>query len=126
MHHHLAILDEKGIIIFVNKAWCKFADANGLVWDDYGIGRNYLEVCETAVDDGVNEALAAFEGIHGVITNQQNESSLEYPCHSPNERRWFFMYVFKYEDCRNSCTAVVHMNISGQKLDKKKLQSYHD
>ena len=126
MHHHLAILDEEGTIISVNKAWCLFADANGLDWNDYGVGRNYLEICETAVGDGVNEARAAFESIHGVITKQQNESSLEYPCHSPTERRWFFMYVFRYEDCGNLCTAVIHMNVTDQKLGEEKLRNYHD
>ena len=48
MHHHLAVLDEDGIIISVNEAWRKFAEANGLSWDDYGVGRSYLKVCEFA------------------------------------------------------------------------------
>ena len=96
MHHNLAVLDEDGIIIFVNKAWCQFADANGLAWDDYGVGRNYLEVCELAEGGNAIEAHAALKGIHGVLINQQNEWSLEYPCHSPTERRWSFMYVFIY------------------------------
>jgi PAS domain-containing protein len=42
VHSHLAILSEDGLIITVNKAWRQFADANGLAWDDYGVGRNYL------------------------------------------------------------------------------------
>ena len=51
MRHHLAVLDEAGLIITVNKAWRQLADANGLAWDDYGVGRNYLEVCEFAEGD---------------------------------------------------------------------------
>ena len=126
VHSHLAILDEDGFIMTVNKAWRQFADANGLAWDDYGVGRNYLAVCEFAVGDYAIEAPAAFKGIYGVMTNQQNEWALEYPCHSPAERRWFFMYVFRYEDNGNFRTAVIHMNITGRKLDEEKLQNSHD
>lgn len=114
MRHHLAVLDEAGLIITVNKAWRQFADANGLAWDDYGVGRNYLEVCEFAEGDNAIEAGAALEGILEVMTNRQDEWSLEYPCHSPAERRWFFMYVFRYEDNGNLRTAVIHMNITGR------------
>ena len=126
MHHNLAVLDEDGIIIFVNKAWRQFADTNGLAWDDYGVGRSYLEVCEFAEGGNAIEARAALKGIHGVLTNQQNEWSLEYPCHSPTERRWFFMYVFRYEDNGKFRIAVIHMNITGQMLAEEKLQNSYD
>ena len=126
MRHHLAVLDEAGLIITVNKAWRQFADANGLAWDDYGVGRNYLEVCEFAEGDNAIEAGAALKGILAVMTNRQDEWSLEYPCHSLAERRWFFMYVFRYEDNCNIRTAVIHMNITGRKLDEEKLQNSHD
>ncbi|MBD3307580.1 PAS domain S-box protein, partial [candidate division KSB3 bacterium] len=43
---NIAILDETGTIVAVNAAWQRFGEANGLQWADYGIGRNYLEVCE--------------------------------------------------------------------------------
>jgi hypothetical protein len=126
LRHHLAVLDKDGIIIFVNKAWCQFADANGLAWNNYGVGRSYLEVCEFAKGDNAIEARAALKGIHGVMTDQQKEWSLEYPCHSPAERRWFFMYVFRYEDKGNFRTAVIHMNITDPKLAEEKLQKFHD
>jgi hypothetical protein len=124
VRHHLAVLDEDGIIISVNEAWRKFADANGLAWHDYGVGRSYLEVCEFAEGDNAIEARTALEGIHEVMTRRQNEWSLEYPCHSPAERRWFFMYVFRYEDKSSFHTAVIHMNITAQKLGEQHIQNF--
>jgi PAS domain-containing protein len=44
----IAILDDAGTILAVNASWRAFADVNGLGWADYGIGRNYLEVCDLA------------------------------------------------------------------------------
>ena len=126
MNHHLAVLDDDGIIIFVNKAWRQFADANGLEWNDYGVGRSYLDVCQCADGESAIEAYDAFEGIHGVMANQQKEWSLEYPCHSPAERRWFFMYVFRYEDDCNFRTAIIHMNITGRTLDEQKRLKFYD
>jgi hypothetical protein len=126
VHYHLAVLDEDGIIISVNEAWRKFAEANGLSWDDYGVGRSYLKVCEFAEGDNAIEARAAFKGIHGVMTNRQNEYSSEYPCHTPAERRWFFMYVFRYEDNCKAHIVVIHMNITAQKLYEEKLQNSHN
>ena len=126
MRHNLAVLDEDGLIITVNTAWRQFSDANGLTLDDYGVGRNYLVVCEFAKGDNAIEADAAFNGIHGVMTNQQKDWSLVYPSHSPFERRWFFMHVFRYEDNGNFRTAVIHMNITGREIDKEKLRNSHD
>jgi hypothetical protein len=125
VHHHIAVLDKDGIIIYVNKAWRQFAEVNGLAWDDYGVGRSYLEICEFAEGDNAIEARAALKGIHGVMTNQLDEYSMEYPCHSHAEQRWFFMYVFRYEDNCKVRIAVVHMNITGQMLAGEKLQNSH-
>ena len=126
VHSHLAILDENGFIMTVNKAWRQFADANNLAWDDYGVGRNYLAVCEFSVGDYAVEAPAAFNGIYGVMTNQQNEFSLEYPCHSPAERRWFLMYVNRIGDNGNSHMLVNHVNITDRKLAEETMQNSYD
>jgi hypothetical protein len=84
------------------------------------------QVCEFDEGDNAIEARAALKGIHGIMTNQQEEYSLEYPCHSPAEQRWFFMYVFRYEDNCKVHIVVIHMNITGQMLAEEKLQNSHD
>ena len=45
---HVAVLDEQGTIIAVNRMWQKFADENGGAAPCCGVGANYLEVCERA------------------------------------------------------------------------------
>ena len=43
---HIAVLDADGTIRAVNAAWRRFADANGFRGARFGVGSNYLDVCE--------------------------------------------------------------------------------
>ncbi|HET9223830.1 MAG TPA: hypothetical protein VFO07_15065, partial [Roseiflexaceae bacterium] len=53
---HIAILDQSGTIIGVNAAWRRFADDNGYDDSSYGVGINYLALCEAASgEDGEGE-----------------------------------------------------------------------
>ena len=45
---HIALLDEGGVILQVNEAWSRYAVGNTLQGSQYGLGYNYLEVCERA------------------------------------------------------------------------------
>jgi PAS domain S-box-containing protein len=112
---HIALLDASGTIISVNTAWRRFAETNQLNVPFYGVGMNYLEVCETASGPGQVEALAVARGIHEVIARQREIFSLEYPCHSPEEQRWFMIRVSRIEDSRTSGVVIVHENITGHK-----------
>lgn len=91
---HLAVLDASGTIIAVNEAWRDFARANGdpdLHWT--GIGVNYLTVCQHASGDWAEEAPQVVEGMRAVLTGAMPSFELEYPCHSPDEERWFQLRV---------------------------------
>lgn len=90
------------------------------------MGKNYLDVCEFAEGDNSIEACAALKGIQRIMTNQQDEWSLVYPCHSPAEQRWFLEYVCRYEDNASCRTAVYHLNITDRKLAEKKLLNFND
>ena len=64
---HIALLDTQGLIISVNEAWRRFASANVLQGPGYGIGLNYLEICDSARGDGSSEAHQVAEGIRSVL-----------------------------------------------------------
>jgi len=90
---HVAILDETGRIVAVNRAWRRFADANGASASSVGVGANYLAICRDGEDHEAREARAAAEGIRAVIAGERDGFHLEYPCHSDVEERWFQMRV---------------------------------
>src|SRR5918998_3718196 len=90
---HIAIIDESGTIVAVNKAWRHFAQASGVAGQDYAEGVNYLRVCDSAAGEYSEEAAPFAEGIRSVLSGRREKFELEYPCHSPSERRWFIARV---------------------------------
>jgi PAS domain S-box-containing protein len=112
----LTILDANGVILDVNRTWRKIAQAHGLGSDNLCEGTNYLTVCDAASgasSDGAQEMAA---GIRAVIQGHQNEFMLEYPCHSPTERRWFSSCVTRFEGTGGIRVVVAHEDISTRKL----------
>ena len=114
----IAILDQHGFILVVNKHWRDFADNNGLQWEDYGIGKNYLAVCDNASNEyGPNEeAKKVSQGIRDVLNMRKEVFSLEYPCHSPTESRWFILRVSLLEHGKSPNLLVAHFDITKRKL----------
>ena len=91
---HVAVLDERGVVVAVNEAWRRFARENGGDEKQVCPGVNYLAVCQTAADLRADEvSAAALQGIREVMNGTRSSFSLEYPCHSSTEQRWFSMNV---------------------------------
>jgi signal transduction histidine kinase/DNA-binding response OmpR family regulator len=112
---HIAILDGQGTILAVNSSWRHFADQNGFTWDDYGVGRNYLEVTESASGELSQAAHEAANGIRQVMTGHRQDFRLEYPCHSPEEERWFVLRVTRFESSDGLRVVTSHEDITERK-----------
>ncbi len=120
---NIAILDEEGVIIAVNRAWREFALNNSMDIPSTYEGSNYLEVCETSGGSNSDEAMTVAWGIRSIINGEQEEFSLEYPCHSPEEKRWFNMLVTRFEYNGAIRIVVAHENITKRKLVEAELRS---
>ena len=83
----VAVLDQAGTIIAVNRAWHEFGQANRAAGKEY-IGTNYLDICDRVSGVDAACARAAAAGIRSVLAGQPT-FSLDYACHSPTEQRWF-------------------------------------
>lgn len=106
---HIAVLDETGKILVVNEAWRRFARVNGDPGLRHtGIGVNYLAVCGGVTDTTAEKARA---GIIRVLDGSLPSFTLEYPCHSPSEQRWFVMNVAPIR-LTGFGAVVSHVNIS--------------
>ena len=115
----IAVLDRSGVITSVNKPWRAFALDNGIVPDQpvphTGVGENYLALCRTSTGPASDEAASACEGIQAVLDGRLSVFHLEYPCHSPQQKRWFAMSVAPLE-AEGGGAVVAHTDITGRML----------
>ena len=73
---HVAIIDEKGVILETNRAWDQFANDNDMEQTFQSVGTNYLNICEGVTDEESEEGADANEvarGIRGVLKGDLNE-----------------------------------------------------
>jgi PAS domain S-box-containing protein len=111
---NIAMLDKQSNIIFINTAWRRFAECNGGIDEAVLHGTNYLEVCDKAAYEGDHIARLFADNLRRVIEGKLPSFELEYPCHSPMEKRWFIGSASRIGD--GLVNAVVsHLNITEQK-----------
>jgi signal transduction histidine kinase len=119
---HIAIVDGSGTIVAVNRAWREFARANGAE-SNVMEGASYLEVCDSATGAETGYAAAFAEGVRAALAGRREEFTLEYPCHSPTERRWFIGRVTSFRNSDGSPLAVIaHENVTKRKLAEEALE----
>ena len=111
---NIAVLDSDGKIIAVNEDWRRFARENGAAHIADSVSVNYLAVCRRALERGNGEVKAALDGIQEVLNGERSNFLLEYPCHSPSEKRWFLMSVTPLGGERGGA-VVTHTNITARK-----------
>ncbi len=123
---HVAVLDETGVIVWVNRAWRQFGQDNGLVARLTGPGVNYLATCDRACGSCSDEARQVATGIRRVVAKELRDFYLEYPCHSPRERRWFSVRVTRFVLADRTQIVVAHDDITPRKLAEIALQDAYD
>ncbi len=112
MSSQVAVLAWDGTIRTVNRSWREFGVANappGRPASVAGVGINYLELCRES------QATEAADGIAAVLSGARVRFELEYPCHSPTERRWFSMRVTPLGPTTGGA-VVAHVDITRRKL----------
>lgn len=114
----IALLDDRGQILATNEAWREFAIENGATTDPEMVDTNYLEVVEVSDDE---YAQRAFHGLERLREGLDDVFECEYPCHSPDERRWFLMHAgaFTHDDTRY--ILVSHIDITDRKQRERQL-----
>ncbi len=119
---NIAVIDKEGFIVEVNNAWINFALENNAGSITTMIkGGNYYEICNKAIDQGDEYALNALNGIKALFKKEINIFELQYPCHSPNTKRWFLLRVTLFEGVKN-LAVVTHIDITDMVIFQHKLE----
>lgn len=114
MGANVAVVDGSGTIVAVNRSWEEFARANDAgALGSVGPGSNYFAVCVAAAGGGESSfAQKALAGLRDVMLGRKPVFEMPYPCHAPDERRWFLMRVTPLGHPRGGA-VVVHLNVTG-------------
>lgn len=119
---NIAILDVTGTIVRVNTSWNAFARQNGGEPSVVSLGVNYLEVCDAVLGVENNQSQLFAAGIRSVISGQRERFTMEYPCHSPTQQRWFIGYVTVARGEGLARAVVAHVDITAQKRIEEKIR----
>ncbi len=116
MPAHMAFLDNTGVVLEVNRAWRRYGSENGFQDENHGVGENYLHVCERAGEQGSKEAGMVADGIRKVLNGETPEFTMEYPCHTTKEKRWFRLVVSPVEFGEHTGAVIMHVDMTARKL----------
>lgn len=119
---HIAIIDEFGVIVVVNRSWREFADENPPVRGNVCEGANYLDICDGAPSEAPEAARFA-EAIRSILHGSAEKFEMEYACHSPEEQRWFVGRVTRFPDSTVPRVVVAHENITDCKQAEEGLKT---
>ncbi len=126
---HICLLDGAGNILEVNNEWKQFATANDYRGINFGVGSNYIETCENAAGDCAEDARQAADICRAVLSGEVAHYEMEYPCHSPTEKRWFKQTVTslnKVKKEKQAGAVIMHVNITERKRIEEELEQTRD
>ncbi|OVE85461.1 bacterio-opsin activator domain-containing protein [Natronolimnobius baerhuensis] len=108
----VAVLDDDGEILLTNESWRAF-EGDELSTDHVGV--NYVATAAMDRDDD-DHAARAVEGIEAILAGDRETFSMEYPCHSPQQKRWFLMRASRFSADGEMRVSVIHLDITDRKL----------
>ncbi|GAB4214247.1 MAG: hypothetical protein OHK0022_52490 [Roseiflexaceae bacterium] len=118
----IAVLDRSGVIVAINRSWREAARHYGVAENSVGLGMNYLHVCQQATGEDSVEGPLFARGIREVLAGQRAEFTLEYPCHGPDEQRWFIGRVTPFQGDVARGVVIAHEDITARCLAEQALR----
>jgi diguanylate cyclase (GGDEF)-like protein len=122
-------VDAQGIIIAVNAAWRAFSAHNGGNERRTGLGVDYQAACAVPGDSAdAHDAAKVAEGLRGVMAGGTARFQHDYPCHSPQEHRWFSVRVAPLDLQGGRGAVLSHVDVTQLHDVQEALahQSLHD
>lgn len=113
----VAVLDQAGELLTTNRAWKEFAAENG--GHEPATTTNYFAACDAAGDDQF--ALRAAVGLRAVAVGERDQFTLEYPCSSAEEERWFLLRGSRYEGPGSARMVVAHYEVTERRIAERQV-----
>ena len=120
---NIAILDDQGTILYTNRAWQEFGEPNDIDIRPDTIGSNYLAITSQAETE---TAQAATAGLSEILSGERELFEFEYPCHSPEQKRWFLMRAASFTTGDQRYVAVAHFDITDRYTYQRQLENSNE
>ncbi len=115
----IAVVDSHGVIQAVNEAWNRFLlesnTGSAPPMPQSGVGANYLAACGSSQQQEAHGGREARAGIQAVLDGRLPYFSMEYPCDSPRQKRWFAMTVVPLGQHVRDGAVISHTDITALK-----------
>ncbi len=120
----VAILDEAGRLVMVNRAWRDLGLSSGLseAQVDEMLGRDYVEVCRAMKGRESPEARRIAEGIAAVLAGRERLFAMEYACHASPTPRWVLCRVSRFLHQDRAWATVAYVDITERRLAEEALR----
>lgn len=120
---NIAIIDADGRILATNSSWREFAEANDIQRSPTSVGENYLDIAEAGEDQFAERSAA---GLRAVLEGERDSFELEYPCHSPDEKRWFLLRAAAFTRGGDRYATVEHVDVTERTMRERALQTAYE
>jgi len=123
---NICVIDTRGCIVRTNRAWESFAAENGAAQGSCGEGVNYLAACRPTCPDDAADFEETRAGIRSVMAGTSDEFVKEYPCHAPDEERWFICKANPILLPSGSYVVISHVDVTARKKQELELESANE
>ncbi len=118
MNSMVAVLDENGEIIRVNRTWKRFFGTSFLKGNYISEANKFMNISEDEVSRKQYESIV--EGIRSILNNDNSEFTIEYTLEKEGKNYWFLMYASRLA-FPNHGVVMSSANITElKKLEKQK------
>ena len=114
---HVAILDPRGVVIAVNRAWCDMIAERAPDLPDSGLGAEYVAISGAARG---REGEAVARGIKAVV--QGKRAGFAYTYRFGDPERWFQVVLRRFDHAGEARTVVAHEDITDATLAQRSLR----
>lgn len=111
----VAIVDQDGMIVSVNDAWRATAISSGYLVDGYGVGVNYLELCDSVDGPDADYAQQAAKALRSVLAGDIGIQTFEYACASVDQEQWAMFMVSPLPAKWSPGAVITHVDITPTK-----------
>jgi PAS domain S-box-containing protein len=107
----IAVLNRQAEIIYVNREWRRFAEQNEGT-SACLLGTNYVEICRRSASRGDKSAGEVADSIEGILSGEKRSFNCEYPCDTPEGRRWFKLLLSSTVENGERFVIVQHIDVT--------------